>query len=58
MSQSMGLKILVLLNKVKNCSIKALITSDLRVKPKAKSVYATLKLQNLNTTLWLYQIKS
>ena len=58
MSQSMGLKILVLVNKVQNCSIKTLITSDLRVGPKGKSVFVTIKLQNLNTTLWLYQIKS
>lgn len=54
----MGLKILVLVNKVQDCPIKALITSSLKVKSKAKSVYATIKLQNLNTTLWLYQIKS
>ncbi len=46
MSQSMGLKILVLVNKVQNCSIKTLITSDLRVKSKAKSVFITIKLQN------------
>lgn len=51
MSQSMGLKILVLVNKVQDCPIKALITSSLKVKSKAKSVYATIKLQNLNTTL-------
>ncbi len=46
MSQSMGLKILVLVNKVQDCPIKALITSDLRVGPKAKSVFVTIKLQN------------